>query len=120
MPRRSRMTQAAEMMLQELGLMRLHVIKKKTEHGYTRLAVATNPQWYRRFCRDHSRTRRRYSKLKTYIKRCWTMRALERIVEGVRTGVYVQRLMPYVYDYPVPRSNAAQRRRLKQLRQIPF
>lgn len=114
------MTIAAEMMLEELELMRLHVIKKKTDSGYIRVAIATNPQWYRVFCREHSRPRRGYSKLKTYVKRCWTMRALQRIIDGQREGTYVQRLMQHVYNYPVPRTRAAERRRLRELRKIPF
>ena len=73
---------AARELLRELEEGRLCVCKVKTEHGYVRMPVSQNAEWYQRLCRRHLGSRRRYRKVRTIIKRCWMVRALRRLLSG--------------------------------------
>jgi len=64
------------------------------EGGYVRVAVSVNTEWYRRFCATHARLRGR--KIRTIIKRCHTIRALRRLEAGNFSGVYAERLEPFL------------------------
>lgn len=67
--------------------------------GYIRVAVSVNTEWYRRFCRAHSKPRsRRYPKVRPFVKRCHTIACLRRIEAGSAKGVYAERLMPFVAE----------------------
>lgn len=91
--------QAALLMRDELMSNRLHVVKIKTGDGYIRVAIGQSPRWYSDLCREHERRRRkRYRRHRTIIKRCHTLRALERISAGRNGTVYAERLLPYVED----------------------
>lgn len=66
--------------------------------GYVRVPVSVNTEWYRRFCRQYLSVRRRYPKPRTLIRRCHTIKALERIAQGNLRGVYAERLGPFVEE----------------------
>ena len=61
-----------------------------------RQVVGTNAQWYRNFCAAHERRRKRLKRPRTIIKRCDTVSALHRLIDGRYEGEYAQRLMPIV------------------------
>lgn len=86
-------------MLEELESGYLEVCKVPgRDGGYVRVAVSVNCEWYSRFCRRFLVSRRRYPKLRTIIRRCHTIRALQRIATGKVDGVYVKRLMPFIEE----------------------
>ncbi len=86
--------QQAQHLLDELEGGWLEVAKVPNQNGgYIRVAVSTNAEWYRRFCGRHLGSRKRYPKLRTFIKRCHTVAALKRIIQGEREGCYVERLL---------------------------
>lgn len=85
-------------MLNELKQRRLRVVKVRTEDGWRRIATETNPEWYQDFCESYKNPRKKYSKIRTYIKRQHTMNALKRIISGCvsESSQYVQRLIPFI------------------------
>lgn len=91
---------AARWLLEELESSRLEVCKVPgREGGYVRVCVSVNAEWYRGFCGDWVRPRRRrYRRPRTIIKRCHTVRALQRIVGGNPRGVYCERLLPLLVE----------------------
>ena len=97
--------EVAQVMLWELEGSRLRVTLAPSQVGHCwrrriRVVEETNPEWYQRFCSEHSdslRTRpRKRKKPDTYIKRAHTLRALNEIASGQARTEYAQRLMPYV------------------------
>ncbi len=68
------------------------------EGGYIRVPLSVNCEWYRRFCRQFMRSRRRYPKFRTIIKRCHTIAALRRIASENEDGVYAERLRPFIEE----------------------
>lgn len=67
--------------------------------GKIRAAHESNCEWYQKFCKSFSSTRRRKNRLfDTMIKRQHTIKALERIMKGEARGVYTSRLMPLVEE----------------------
>jgi hypothetical protein len=85
------------MMLEELKGSCLEVAKiPGREGGYIRVPVSVNAEWYQRFCRSYLRTRPRYPKPRTIIRRQHTERALARLLSGCRKGVYVERLIAFI------------------------
>ena len=64
--------------------------------GYIRVPVSVNTYWYRRFCAQYETMRGR--KYRTIIKRCHTIRALERMEAGNFAGVYAERLEPFLSE----------------------
>lgn len=91
---------AACCMLDDLDRCKLHVIKIRKDGGWVRLAIESNPDWYRNFCSEYMKRRRKYPKIRTLIKRCHTINALRKIANDsdIMTP-YVCRLLPYVDDY---------------------
>jgi hypothetical protein len=53
-----------------------------------------NPKWYQDFCAMYPTSRAR-GKLSTIIKRRETISALEKIMQGATTGIYVERLLEF-------------------------
>ena len=92
--------EAAKYLLGELESGWLEVAKVPSKQGgYVRIPVSVNAEWYSRFCRMYeSRYSSRYPKQRTIIKRCHTIAALERIICGNATGVYVGRLEPFLEE----------------------
>jgi hypothetical protein len=91
--------QCARLLLEELESGWLEVIKVPgRDGGYVRVPTSVNAEWYQRFCRLYEQGRRRYPKPRTIIKRCHTIRALGRLVEGGSDGVYAERLAPFLED----------------------
>lgn len=91
---------AASEMLDELLKRRLVVVKVKRDDVTIRSATETNPEWYQVFCGEYMKRRKKYPKLRTYIKRCWTIKALTDIAnDSNKMTIYIQRLLPYVVDY---------------------
>jgi len=90
--------QHARELLEELESGWLEVCKCPSQQGgYIRVPVSVNAEWYRRFCKQFERPRRRYPKLRTIIKRCHTVTALGKIIAGVEDdGVYVGRLIDWI------------------------
>ncbi len=66
------------------------------EGGYIRIPVSINTEWYRRFCGQYMGLHRR--KMRTIIKRCHTIRALQRMEAGNSEGVYAERLAPFLTE----------------------
>ena len=94
-----RLRMAAKILLEELEAGYLEVCKVPgREGGYIRVCVSVNAEWYSSFCKQFMRSRRRYPKSRTFIKRCNTIAALKRIIRGVTTGVYAERLLPFVEE----------------------
>lgn len=90
---------AAKLLLEELQSNWLEVCKVPgREGGYIRVPVSVNCDWYRRFCRNYKRSRRRYPKARTIIKRQHTEAALRRMIAGDFGGVYAGRLLPFVEE----------------------
>ena len=86
-----------EAMLDELRSFRLEVIKVPSCDGaYIRLVVCANCEWYREFCDSYTKFRR--GRYRTYIKRCHTIAALQRMINGDTTTTYAQRLEQIVYN----------------------
>ncbi len=91
---------AAIEMLEELQSHCLIVIKVQKENGgWIRVCLDVNPPWYRDFCASYQRSRRRYPKSRTIIKRCCTINALKRLAAGKKNGIYIERLLPFVEEY---------------------
>lgn len=87
---------AAAAMLEELRHRRLEVVRV----GRCRVVNNTNPEWYQAFCGEYMKTRKKYPKNRTFIKRCWVIKALQSISnDDDKTTIYVERLLPYVKDY---------------------
>jgi len=64
-----------------------------------RVVEEQNSAWYRDLCQDYISSRRIHpscKKTKTAIKRAHTLRALRKISQGHRGGLYIERLMPIV------------------------
>lgn len=82
-------------MLDELRSGWLEVAKLPSKFGgYTRVVVSQNAPWYQTLCESYTRTRRkRYRRAFTIIKRCHTIRALERMIAGDLSGVYAERIL---------------------------
>jgi len=66
------------------------------EGGYIRVAISVNTEWYRKFCSRYMSWR--WGKWRTIIKRCDTIRALQRIEAGDRSGEYAKRLEPFLTE----------------------
>ena len=91
----------AEILLAELLSRWLSVAKwPSLRGGYVRGATSVNAEWYSRFCRSYShRHSRRYPKVRTFIKRGCTIKALERLVRGDNHGVYAARLLDFIENW---------------------
>lgn len=71
----------------------------------TRVVISQNTKWYQDFCacytscswiyRNGKKTRRK-KRVRTFIKRCDTISALKRMVNGNYSGEYAERLSYYV------------------------
>ncbi len=86
-------TDILKFMLDELRGNRLEVIKVPgRDGGYIRRAITRNCEWYRRLCDNHKKPRKRYPRPRTIIKRCDTIRTLERMIAGNLGGLYAERL----------------------------
>ena len=95
----ARNREAAELLLEELEGNGLEVCKVPgLEGGYVRVSVSVNCEWYRRLCCQWKKSRRRYPKARTIIKRVHTVAALRRIIAGNFSGVYAQRLQPFIEE----------------------
>lgn len=83
----------------ELESGRLEVCKVPgREGGYVRAIVSVNCEWYQRFCANYIRARRRYPKIRTYIKRRNTEVALKRMLKGDLSGVYAERILALIEE----------------------
>lgn len=90
---------AARHLLDELESGWLEVCKVPGRNGgYIRVPVSVNAEWYTRFCRSCLSRSRRFSKLRTMIRRQHTIAALKRIMRGNAKGVYAERLMPFIEE----------------------
>ncbi len=88
--------EAAWWMLQELESQHLEVICD----GNLRIVVSENPKWYQQLCVCYMKSRKRYPKLRTYIKRCHVMRTLKDIAYGKNPmTVYASRLESIIENY---------------------
>jgi len=84
-------------MLDELRSFKLEVIKiPSRDGGYIRLVVCANCEWYREFCSNYTKFRR--GRDRTYIKRCHTIIALQRMINGDITSEYARRLEWIICD----------------------
>ncbi len=91
-------------LLDELLTFRLEVVladAPETRHAThsCRVAVSTNPEWYRLFCRENpttARSKRRRGSFQTIIKRQNTVEGLTAILAGATEGVYVERLIDFI------------------------
>jgi hypothetical protein len=97
------MQQAAWLMLEELKANRLEVVLVKSKRDprvKIRQVVNANPKWYSELCEQHKQARKRYRRPRTIIKRWWTIRVLEKFVDGsIRLNdPYPQRLLPFIED----------------------
>lgn len=105
-----------EAMLDELRSFRLEVIKVPSrDGGYVRLVICANCEWYREFCNNYTKFRR--GRDRTYIKRCHTIAALQRMINGDVTSTYAQRLEQVVYDNMIYYINMMRRERRRQKRE---
>jgi len=83
-----------KLLVDELNGGWLEVCKIPTKRGYIRVSVSVNCEWYSRLCAAHTAQRRkRYRKPRTIIKRCVTLKALDRMSRGNMTGVYAARII---------------------------
>ena len=90
---------AAKFLLEELESSHSGTIKVPGRNGgYIRVPKSTNAEWYQRLCRQWERPTKRYPKPRTIIKRCDTIKALGRIIKGDTTGVYAERLLPFIEE----------------------
>lgn len=92
---------AAGLMLEELRQLKLEVCKIKTNDGYIRVPICSNPDWYSKLCDGYLKSRKRYPKMRTIIKRCDTIRLLERISSGIQNEdtAYAQRIRPLIEEW---------------------
>jgi hypothetical protein len=74
----------------------LEVCKVANNGGYIRVPVPVNAEWYRRFCRKYLRSRRRYPKPRTIIRRAGVRAALQRIIDGRQGHINVHRLLEHI------------------------
>lgn len=93
-------------MLEELVRFRLEVRKVRTERGYIRIAISSNAEWYRLFCRKYMNGRRnRRMKIRTIIRRIDTVIHLTKLVQhGPIPGdksIYRARLLEAIEEYSV-------------------
>mgnify|MGYP001568633937 CR=1 FL=1 len=86
----------AARMLEELDGGWLEVCKVANNGGYIRVPVSVNAEWYRRFCRKYLRSRRRYPKPRTIIRRTHVRAALLRIIDGREVHVNGHRLLEHI------------------------
>jgi hypothetical protein len=94
-----RTEEAATLLLEELEAGWLEVIKAPgRDGGYVRVPISANAEWYRRFCRQYEVRRKRYPKPRTIIKRCHTIKALRRLMDGQKDGIYVDRLKEFIEE----------------------
>lgn len=91
---------AARQLLEELEAGWLEVAKIPSRRGgYIRVPMSKNAEWYSRLCRTYeSATSKRFPKPRTIIKRCHTIAALRRLIDGRRDGEYYERLRPFIED----------------------
>lgn len=54
-----------------------------------------NAAWYRKFCEQYP-SARKGTKIRTRIKRRETIDALQKILNGVTSGIYVERLLDFI------------------------
>lgn len=95
-----------EMMLEYLQRSYLEVAVNR--ENYTRMPVSHNTQWYRDFCacyhsiswiyRNGKKTKNK-KRSRTFIKRCHTVAALKRMINGNFRGEYANRLMEFVEEF---------------------
>lgn len=92
---------AAGYMLNELQQLKLVVCKIKTDDGYVRVPICSNPDWYSKLCNGYLKSRKRYPKMRTIIKRCNTIRLLERIASGIQNEdtAYAIRIRPLLKEW---------------------
>lgn len=84
--------------------------------GYIRVCVSINCPWYRAFTKQYLwRSSKRYPKPRTIIKRQHVRKALKRIARGNLEGVYAERLLVFIRNWPVPK-----RKRRVKLEVIPL
>lgn len=77
----------------------LVAVAKVNEDGKgIRVCLDQNPDWYREFCASYMNRRRnrKWRRPRTFIKRIATLNALKRIAAGDLSGVYAERLLPFV------------------------
>jgi hypothetical protein len=93
----------AEWMLYELESNYLEVVliparDQRHEGHYIRAVQYQNADWYRKFCAEYLSGRRtQNAKGRTLIKRRETIRALQKILQGVvDDSVYVERLLDFM------------------------
>lgn len=77
-----------------------------------------NCGWYRRFCALYPPNRR--TRCSTIIKRPHTIRALEQIIEGKKSGVYVERLLDFIRTENAQLLKKNNLRVLEELDMMPF
>lgn len=84
-------------MLQDLLDHRLEVYKVPSSiSGYVRCAITTNCEWYSKLCSSYCRTRKKYPKYRTIIKRQHTITALKRMIKGNHKGIYAARILEII------------------------
>jgi hypothetical protein len=110
----------AEQMLWELEANYLEVVlipaREQRHAGHCVRAVQyQNCEWYRKFCASYS-SGRKGAKTRTRIKRRETINALQAILNGQTSGVYVERLLEIIADEN--RRLAAEKRRMNVRTQI--
>jgi hypothetical protein len=88
-------------MLDELLGRRPSTIKVPGRYGgYVRVAVETNPEWYRELCESHKSARGRFPKPRTIIRRCDVLRALVLLADGQRVETtYAERIRAVARKY---------------------
>lgn len=88
-------------MLNELLGRRPETIKVPGRYGgYVRVAVETNPEWYRELCENHKSRSRRFPKPRTMIRRCDVLRALVLLADGQQPGtLYAERITAVAKKY---------------------
>lgn len=89
----------ADVMRQLLEGSRLDVVKLVTDHGYVRVPITSNTEWYSDFCSDYMKSRKSYPKERTIIKRRDTIRGLRELSVGLVRTEYAKRLLPYVEKF---------------------
>ena len=81
-------------MLEELRASYPVTVKVPSQQGgYIRVAVSTNPEWYRELCKRHQGPRTgRYSRPRTIIRRWLVLKTLNKLIAGDERGVYAKRI----------------------------
>lgn len=81
----------------DLSARRLVVAKIRTENGWVRAVMETNPEWYQELCAGYMNRSKRFPKFRTIIKRQHVLRTLMAIGEGHDIStVYAERLRPFI------------------------